>query len=62
MIKVNIEFIERDVGRRDQDLLHIGIDPLQHRQVEDFRALLVEIRHQFSVLRHLWSKNPNPRI
>ena len=52
MASVDVEFVEGDVCGGDENLLHEGIDPLQHREIEDFGGLLVEIGHQFAVLRH----------
>ena len=52
LASVDVEFVEGDVGSGDENLLNEWIDPLQHREIEDFGGLLVEIGHQFPVLRH----------
>lgn len=45
------------MGGGDQDLLHEGIHPLEDGEVEELRALLVEVRHKLPALRHLFSRN-----
>ena len=61
LIEIDVEFVEGDVSGGDQDLLNIGIDSLEHGEVEEFCAVLVQIRHQFTALRHVLAlRNPKP--
>lgn len=52
MAALDVERIERNVRRGDENLFDEGVHSLEHGEVEHFGALLVEIGHQFSGLRH----------
>ena len=45
LAKVNVELVEGDVSSNDEDLLDEGIDSLENGEVEELRALLVQIWH-----------------
>ena len=45
MAKVDVELVEGDVSSSDEDLLDEGIDSLENCEVEELRALLVQIWH-----------------
>lgn len=52
MAALDVERVERNVRRGDENLFDEGVHSLEHGEVEHFGALLVEIGHQFSGLRH----------
>jgi hypothetical protein len=52
LAEFGIEFVECNMSGREEDVFHIGIDPLKHRKVEELGALLVQLWHQFPILRH----------
>lgn len=63
LIKINIEAIKGDMSSSNQDLFNIRIHSLKHGEIEDFRALLVKIGHQFSTLiRHFGDPITWPEI
>ena len=45
MAKVDVELVEGDVSSSDEDLLDEGIDSLENGEVEELRALLIQIWH-----------------
>ena len=45
LAKVDVELVEGDVSSSDEDLLDEGIDSLENCEVEELRALLVQIWH-----------------
>jgi hypothetical protein len=49
---LDVERIERNVRGGDENLFDEGVHSLEHGEIEHFGALLVEIGHQFSGLRH----------
>lgn len=53
LVRIDVEFVEGDMSGRDQNLLHEGVHPLEDGEIEEFGALLVEVRHQLPALRHL---------
>ena len=62
--EVDVELVEGDVCGGDEDFLDEGVDALENGEVEELRALLVQIRHHLPVLRHSDSvcATANPRI
>nr|GMD53015.1 hypothetical protein BHM03_00035630 [Ipomoea batatas] len=52
LARINVKFIEGDVSGGDENFLNVGIDSLQNGEVEQLRAVLVKIWHQFPALRH----------
>lgn len=47
-----IEFVKCNMSGCEEDVFDTGIDPLKHGEVEELGALLVQLWHQFPVLRH----------
>jgi hypothetical protein len=54
LVALDVELIEGNMRGGDEDLFDEGIDSLEHGEIEHFGALLIEIRHQFPSLRHLF--------
>ena len=54
MVALDVELVEGNMRGGDEDLFDEGIDSLEHGEIEHFGALLIEIRHQFPSLRHLF--------
>lgn len=52
MALFGIEFVKCNMSGCEEDVFDTGIDPLKHGEVEELGALLVQLWHQFPVLRH----------
>lgn len=61
VVKLDIELVDGYMGSGHEDLLHERVEPLEYGKVVDLGAVLVEIWHQFPVLRHPHSTRPNPK-
>lgn len=46
LVEIDVELVQGDVRSCDKDLLDERIDPLEHRQVECLRAVLVQVWRQ----------------
>lgn len=54
LAEIDVKLVEGDMSCGDENFLDERVDSLQNSEIEKLGALLVEIRHQLSVLRHFW--------